>query len=101
MELKTSDWIKDFLNEFVGYFRAGFGDTLIGVYLHGSLALGSFNPVSSDLDLLVVLRHRLSLAEKQAIGQRFLQLAEQAPPNGMEVSILTLDAVTPFQYPTP
>jgi streptomycin 3"-adenylyltransferase len=101
MELKTSDWIRDFLDEFVDYFRAEFGDALIGVYLHGSLALGSFNPVASDVDLLVVLRDRLRLEEKQAIGQRFLQLAEQAPPNGMEVSLLTLDALTPFQYPTP
>jgi len=32
-------------------------DNLVGIYLHCSLALGSFNPDCSDLDLLVVSHH--------------------------------------------
>ena len=101
MELKTSDWIRDFLNEFVQVFWEAFGENLTGIYLHGSLAMGSFNPVSSDVDLLVVVRDRLSRDQKSAIGQRLLQLSEQAPPNGLEMSILTLASLSDFQYPTP
>jgi len=101
MELKTSDWMKDFLSEFVQIFVEGFGKNLVGIYLHGSLAMESLNPVSSDVDLLVVVRDRLSWDEKNGLGQRLLQLSEQAPPNGLEMSILTLDSLTPFQYPTP
>jgi predicted nucleotidyltransferase len=83
MELKTSDWMKDFLSEFVQIFVEGFGENLVGIYLHGSLAMESFNPVSSDVDLLVVVRDRLSWEEKSGLGQRLLQLSEQAPPNGL------------------
>ena len=39
-------------------FAAGcvdiFGKDLTGVYLHGSLAMGCFNPQKSDIDLMVV-----------------------------------------------
>lgn len=37
---------------------------LIGIYLHGSLALGCFNPITSDIDLLVLTRHKISLCTK-------------------------------------
>ena len=82
-------------------FRDSFGDNLIGVYLHGSLAMESFNPISSDVDLLVVVRAPLSWEEKSRIGQQLLRLSEQAPPNGLELSILTVANLLPFQYPTP
>jgi predicted nucleotidyltransferase len=35
------------------------GDELVGVYLHGSVALGSFDPVASDVDFLVATEHDL------------------------------------------
>src|SRR4051794_1050631 len=101
MEIKTSEWIKDFLNEFVQVFWDTFGENLVGIYVHGSLAMESFNPVSSDVDLLVVVRDRLSVEEKGAVGQQLLRLSEQAPPSGLEMSILTLASLSNFQYPTP
>ncbi len=101
MELKMSDWIKDFLSAFVQIQSDAFGENLIGVYLHGSLAMASFNPISSDVDLLVVVRDRLSRDQKIALGQRLLQLSEQAPPNGLEMSILTASSLSHFEYPTP
>ncbi len=101
MDFKLSDWMQDFLNDFTQFFRDAFAANLVGVYLHGSLAMGSFNPISSDVDLLVVVRDRLSRAEKNAVGQRLLALAEQAPPHGLEMSIVTRASLTDFQYPTP
>ena len=101
MEMKASDWIKDFLGDFVQVFGDAFGENLIGIYVHGSLAMESFNPISSDLDLLVVVRAKLSRAEKSALGQQLLRLSEQAPPSGIEMSIVTLPSLTDFQYPTP
>ena len=44
------------LGAFVEQSRAILGENLVGVYLHGSLAMGCFNPRSSDVDLLVVVR---------------------------------------------
>ncbi|GCE14995.1 hypothetical protein KTT_48540 [Tengunoibacter tsumagoiensis] len=34
-------------------------DNLIGVYLHGSLAMNCFNPQHNDLDLLVLNQHQI------------------------------------------
>ena len=34
--------------------RKIFGENLTGVYLHGSLAMGCFNPDKSDIDLIIV-----------------------------------------------
>lgn len=42
---------EDFLSRFTGMSRDTLGENLIGVYLHGSAAMGCFNPAKSDLDL--------------------------------------------------
>ena len=31
-------------------------DNLVGIYLHGSAVMGCFNPLKSDLDLIVVVK---------------------------------------------
>ena len=49
--------------------RALFGDDLIGVYLHGSAAMGCFNPKTSDLDLLLVTDTAPERAQKRAFLQ--------------------------------
>jgi len=35
------------------------GGNLVGVYLHGSYAMGCFNPEKSDLDLLIVVKNEI------------------------------------------
>ena len=42
------------LDQAVDLFKEELGSHLVGVYLHGSLAMGCFNPEASDVDLLVV-----------------------------------------------
>ena len=44
---------ENILTHFVEAARETIGENLLGVYLHGSAAMGCFNPKSSDLDLLV------------------------------------------------
>ena len=44
---------RDLLERFTAMSRRIFGGNLLGVYLHGSLAMGCFNPKKSDLDLLL------------------------------------------------
>lgn len=54
------------------------GDNLVGVYLYGSRADGSFVPDRSDIDAIVVTRRELSDAEfgrlERALGDDRLQL---------------------------
>ena len=44
------------LSKFTEETRNILGDELVGVYLHGSAAMGCFNPAKSDLDLLIVVK---------------------------------------------
>jgi hypothetical protein len=72
---------------------------LVGIYLHGSLALGSFNPEDSDLDLLVVSQHPLSVdTKRRAIGQL---LSRSQQPRPIEISFLRQADLHPWRYPTP
>ncbi|SHE36805.1 Nucleotidyltransferase domain-containing protein [Caldanaerobius fijiensis DSM 17918] len=34
-------------------------DNMVGIYLHGSLAMGCFNPEISDIDILVIIEQNL------------------------------------------
>lgn len=76
-------------------------NNLVGVYLHGSLAMGGFNPEPSDIDILVVVGDQLPLNKKKGLGKIFVELSEEVPGNGYELSIVTLDTVKNFVHPTP
>jgi predicted nucleotidyltransferase len=80
-------------------FRAVISDGLVGVYLHGSLAMGCFNPKRSDLDILVVTRARMSVEVKCRLVQILLQLSGNPIP--LEISSLTLQDLHPWRHPTP
>ena len=82
-------------------FKVTLQSNLTGVYLHGSLAMGCFNLLSSDIDFLVVVRTSLSVATKQRIIDFVLPLAEQAPAKSLEFSVVLLTYLEHFIYPTP
>jgi len=80
-------------------FQETLAEHLIGVYLHGSLAMGCFNPARSDLDVLVIIREPMSLEAKRAIAETLLRLSDQPAP--VEISFLSQNDLTPWSYPTP
>ena len=45
---------------FLSELRGILADQLVGLYLHGSLACGDFNPITSDVDFLVVTQRQIS-----------------------------------------
>ena len=59
--------IKLILDEIVKSYYGILKDNLVGIYLHGSLALGCFNPKVSDIDFLIVARDKLSLEVKREV----------------------------------
>ena len=59
--------------------RAVLGANLLGLYLRGSLALGDFDPDTSDVDALCVTETPLSAAEIERLAALHLRLA--ALPN--------------------
>lgn len=87
--------IQDILDAFEKLLR----DNLAGVYLHGSLALGCFNPERSDVDLLAVTNDRMTAQTKRRLAE--LLLSSSAAPAPVEVSFLRQKHMSPWQYPTP
>jgi streptomycin 3"-adenylyltransferase len=87
------------LRQFIGKLETSLTNNLIGIYLHGSLAMGSFNPERSDLDLLVVTRRPMSLEIKHMLAETLLSRSGQ--PHPIEISFLRRDDMVPWQYPTP
>ncbi|HEU5228802.1 MAG TPA: aminoglycoside adenylyltransferase domain-containing protein [Ktedonobacteraceae bacterium] len=75
------------------------GDKLVAIYLHGSLAMGCFNPERSDIDLLVVIRRRLPSETQRQLMEALLALSNAPCP--IEISLLVEQELKPFQHPLP
>lgn len=52
------------------------GDNLVAVYLRGSLAMGDFDPATSDIDFFAIVEQRLSEAEFADLAAMHGQLAK-------------------------
>lgn len=77
--------------------RAMLDTNLIGVYLHGSLAMGCFNPTRSDLDLLVVTRRGMVMKTKRQVAGLLLRYS--AAPAPVEISFLRAADLRPWRHP--
>ena len=86
---------------FAGASREILGGDLVGVYLHGSLAMGCFNAKASDIDLIVVTGRDPDAEGKRRLMDMALELDAAGPAKGLEFSVVCRDACDPFQYPTP
>lgn len=74
-------------------------DDWIGLYLHGSLAMGGFNPDRSDIDVLVVTEKRMTVETKRKLAKLFLMYSNSPFP--VEVSFLNMNQLTEWQHPCP
>lgn len=77
------------------------GNNLIGVYLHGSAAMGCFNPEKSDLDLLLVVKHDIPDEVKLEFMEQVVHYHGEAPKKGLELSVVKKEYCNPLVYPTP
>lgn len=87
------------VNNFLKSIQAVLDNDLVGVYLHGSLAFGCFNPSRSDVDLLVVTESGMTVETKRAIAELLLQSSNASRP--FEISFLSKGQLQPWRYPTP
>ena len=74
-------------------------DELVSIYLHGSLAMGCFNPEQSDIDLLVVAHQRMPIETKRQLVELLLHLSNAPCP--IEISFLVVPDIHPFRHPLP
>jgi hypothetical protein len=77
------------------------GDGPVSSYVHGSLALGGFNPLRSDIDVLAVFADDppLDIATLQHLGNQLTTLPAVA--RGLELSIVTATAAHTPSAPWP
>ena len=78
-----------------------FGTSLVGIYVHGSIAFSCFDPRVSDIDFLVVLDEPPTVAQKKQLLQVLLDLTPHCPQKGLEMSVVLARYCRPFIYPTP
>ena len=87
------------VENFTGQLTALLADNLVGIYLHGSLAMACFNPQRSDLDLLVITHTRIPAVIKRQLAK--LHLNASNAPHPIEISYLPHSDLAPWRYPPP
>lgn len=84
------------VNETLGWFEEGVraiaGAWVHGIYLTGSLALGDFDPESSDIDLIVVLNNDLPAALLPPLQALHAQFNASSSPWAAEIEVLYISA---------
>src|SRR5436305_5057505 len=71
------------------------GQNLLGIYLHGSLALGGFQPGRSDIDVIVVTAQRIDLETKCRCIELLLRISKMPCP--LDIRFLVEQDLFPFQ----
>ena len=95
MELKQlminiNDWLKGILK-----------DNYVGVYFHGLLRLGSFNPNKSDLDFIIVIKNKIDYKTKELIWDKMLENVHLFPKKGFEFSVVLEENCKNIKHPIP
>lgn len=91
----------ELLDQIKNAYQATLGETLTGIYIHGSLAFDCFRWDCSDIDFLVVAETEPTLVQKEALIQTLLDLNPSAPPKGFEMSIVLKADCQNFRHPLP
>lgn len=101
MDVQTSSKVENLLQQIVLTAQKAFGENLVGIYVHGSLAFGCFRWEQSDIDFLVVLENKPAFKEKVQFLESLLKIEKDGPPKGLEMSVVLKKFCEKFKYPTP
>ena len=93
--------VQEVLNKLVEHCCNIFENNLTGVYIHGSIAMGCFNPLKSDIDILVVVEDAITDLQKKVFMDNIIALNDYSPGKGIEISIVRSEYCKNFVYPTP
>ncbi|GEN85240.1 streptomycin 3''-adenylyltransferase [Sporosarcina luteola] len=95
-ETRPSD-IEKFIYDLKEEIKKILKENFIGFYIHGSLAMGGFNPNSSDIDILVVTIKTIKVDTKRLLAQFFLNHSNLPFP--VETSFLNREQLKDWQHP--
>lgn len=91
--------VKDYITDLKEGIKKVVGRDFVGFYIHGSLAMGGFNPRSSDIDVLVVVNNSMEVEKKKILAQLFLQYSNSPYP--LEISFLNRVDLLEWRHPCP
>ncbi|RLQ94576.1 nucleotidyltransferase domain-containing protein [Falsibacillus albus] len=74
-------------------------EDIIGFYIHGSLAMGGFNPKKSDIDVLVVTPKSIKVDAKRKLAKLLLMYSNSPFP--IEISFINKDQLKNWLHPCP
>ncbi|MCA0987500.1 aminoglycoside adenylyltransferase domain-containing protein [Guptibacillus algicola] len=94
---ECSHEVKDFVRNVVDEIKAILKDGFVGFYVHGSLAMGGFNPTRSDVDVLVVTKRELTIGENEKLATVLLNVSNDPYP--VEISVLTEEHLRDWKHP--
>ena len=101
LKLRTDGQAEALAGRFVKRSAEILQENLAGIYLHGSAAMGCFQPKKSDLDFLVVVNGPMTEETRRAYMDMVICLDRMGPAKGIEMSVVARDVCDPFVYPTP
>jgi streptomycin 3"-adenylyltransferase len=78
---------KEQINKILDLCKSELKENLVGVYLHGSLAMGCFNKDKSDIDIIVVMKE--PIRDKENMINEFMKISLKPAP--IEISFLLED----------
>ncbi len=93
------------INEVLSSFAHGidtiFKQNLIGLYLLGSLTYGDFNPRRSDIDLVAIVRHQVTVQELELIKELHKKIKKnyQVWADRLECSYIPIDMLITLSPP--
>ena len=89
------------ITEIITLAKKLFTEDLLGVYLYGSSVLGGLRP-NSDLDLLILIKTRLSREMRKTLTRRLLEISGKvgcADKRTMEVTVLCHKDLVSWHFP--
>ncbi len=92
---------KSLLHRIESAFLSILQGNLTGLYIHGSIAFGCFRWDRSDVDFIAVTERPLTDDACRKLLSAMLALGCDAPPKGLEMSVVLRAHCVDFVYPTP
>lgn len=94
---KTPRSVRKTLRGLFSVVRSIVQDNLVGLYLYGSLAMDCYNPWSSDIDVIIVVKKRLLQEQRKKVMGYLAAVCSKR--KRIELSIMCEDVIKNPRYP--
>lgn len=94
--------LRQYLIRIAGTLGEKLGDALAGLYVHGSLATGSYHRERSGIDLIGVVSRKLTPREREGVARLFVRLSDERPAAGdLSATVVQERYARSFEHPMP